>query len=134
MMRQRAYINGYGFWVTAFYDADCRDSEAIIYKLKRIGMKGRNLSSAMANIMSCRPNNGLTFFAPDFSEVVIVFGVTINKAEFLNTFVHEVYHCANYVGASLGMSESGEEKAYLAGAIAKSLYPCAGNFICPCCE
>ena len=95
---------------------DCGASLAVLQRASDL-MSGCYMKKASRQglMYGCGYNQGFTFSNPSLMQSVVVIGPTTNGAEFQNTVVHELFHLATAISASLGIDLLGEEAAYLSG-------------------
>lgn len=132
MLYQNIHIDKYDWEVHAFYDTTDKDSEIIMDCLYDLGCRGDVLKRAFQNLSSGNMNTGLTFSKNNRS--CIVLGRTTDKANFANTLVHEIFHCAVHIADEYGINTRGEEIAYIAGDMGAEMLPYASKFLCECCK
>lgn len=75
-------------------------------------------------------DSGFTYSNKSMRRSVVVVGITTSKAQFLNSFEHEVRHLCDDIAASSGMKMQGEEVAYLTGEINSRLWEDIHPFVC----
>lgn len=68
------------------------------------------------------PDSGFT--ATDYNKRISIVGIglTTNKAEFINTIVHEAKHVQSHICKYYHVPEDGEQAAYLIGYITMKMY------------
>lgn len=132
MIASEVYIKGYDWHFTIYYAVTCYWTEKIVYKLKQLGAGPKVLISAYKNLSSCELDKGLTYSNNHSRESIVVIGLTSNKAEFLDSFTHELRHLVNHICDAYGIDLYGEESCYLTGDTAKQLFPDIERFMCDC--
>lgn len=134
MVRQTLYIPKYDWDVVVFYESDYRDAPAILKDLDEIGIDEYTFIRAKANLRKGRVDTGLTFTNAKEHTSVIVLSATSSKAEFANTWFHEVFHCAVHIAQACGLDYEGEAIAYVGGELARDMQPVAARLMCPTCK
>lgn len=66
--------------------------------------------------------------------MVVMITKTSSPAEFLDTFVHEIHHMAEFIADEAGVSFRGEEISYIAGELALKMHKEANHWLCPRCS
>ena len=72
-------------------------------------------------ILSDIYNAGFTYTNGILHRAVIIVGKADSGREFLDTFMHEIFHLADEIASSIGYDVTGERPAYIAGDAARSL-------------
>lgn len=90
-------------------------------------MAARNLEAGLTD-------TGLTYSNMDAKKSIIVLSKTSSKAEFANTWFHELIHCANHIALANDLDPMGEPIAYVGGELARSMQPIAARLMCPTCK
>ena len=134
MLRQSIYIPRYDWTVVVFYESDRHDAHVILDELYEAGADSRTLAKAEDNLYGGLPDTGLTFSNMDNRISVIVLSHTSSKAEFANTWLHEVLHCATHIATAVGLDLKGEAVAYVGGELARDMQPVAARLMCPTCK
>jgi hypothetical protein len=75
-----------------------------------------------ADIVSNQLNTGLT--VTNMNEMIsfVCISKGTSRSQIASTIVHEVKHVQSHICSYYGVSESGEQAAYLVGYIAKNIY------------
>lgn len=119
-----------GRWVVEFlFCVKKYDVEGVLACLHNAGAPSHILDDAEALMRECDYDCGFTysqvqefrFINPRKHRAVVLIGPTSSGAEFLDTFVHELYHLGVAIASELGMRLSGESPAYLVGDVARDL-------------
>ena len=134
MIRQELHIHRYNWDVIVYYESDWRDAYEILDTLDAVGVDERTFRSAERNVMYGHPDTGLTYSNTDKRVSVIVLSKTSSKAEFANTWFHEVLHCAVHIAKANGLDCGGEAIAYVGGELARDMQPIAAKIMCPDCK
>lgn len=75
-------------------------------------------------------NSGFT--RTDFNKrlSIVCIGIAENRAQFLNTVVHEAKHVQSHICRYYGVPEDGEDAAYLIGYLIAKMYKGFRQFLC----
>lgn len=134
MIEQHFVFEPYGWDVSVFYEAECKDTDIILSGLKDIGCYGDKLYRARKNIESCKHNNGITFANLSTKEMVVVLTKTTSSAEFFNSIIHELHHMSEFIAKADGVLMVGEEISYIAGGLGMMMWPKAKQYMCDSCR
>lgn len=134
MRRQKVRYNKYDWDILIFYDVDNRNTYEVIYTLEDIGCEGEYLHRAIEAVESCCQNGGITFARMSTRQMVVVIGKASDPKEFLNTFVHELHHMAEFIAREAAVPVIGEEVSYIAGDLSMLMHKEAGKLLCPHCN
>lgn len=134
MLRQRIYIHRYHWEVVVYYESDYRDASYILKELDEIGVDDENYFMAARNLDNGFLDTGLTYTNMDERVSVMVLSKTSSKAEFANTWFHELIHCANHIALANNLDPMGEPIAYVGGELARAMQPIAARLMCPNCK
>lgn len=134
MVRQTLYIPKYDWDVVVFYESDYCDAPDILKEMDEIGIDEYTFIRAKANLRKGRVDTGLTFTNAKEHTSMIVLSATSSKAEFANTWFHEVFHCAVHIAQACGLDYEGEAIAYVGGELARDMQPVAARLMCPTCK
>lgn len=122
MRRELIHIDRVGWDVVIFVGVTCKHTAIVMRDLHAIGCTGEDAEASIANLDSCRLNNGITYSNYARRVSVIVIGKTTTPAEFVSSFVHESIHLANHIAEALEMDIQGEFIAYTVGEFAREGY------------
>lgn len=134
MLRQRIYVPKYDWEVVVFYESDRHDAPAILREMDEIGVDEYTYIKASNNLRMGHKDTGLTYTNAKERTSVIVLSSTSSKAEFANTWFHELIHCSMHIARENGLSPDGEAVAYVGGDLAKEMQPIAARLMCPTCD
>ena len=132
MIRQSIYLPSYRWKIIIYYWARKEDAEEILQTLQRFGATEETQLCALNNLKDIMVNTGLTYTNDESRGTVMVISRASSPDELWNTLDHEKGHAVTHISSALDIDDSGEEKQYLAGEIAKRMYPVARLFICDC--
>ena len=133
MIRQVIHIHRYDWTVVAFYDARQWDADRILDELYELGISDRTIGKAADNLYAGLKDTGLTYTNARERATIIVLSRTTSKAEFANSWVHEIGHCSKHIALAYGLDCNGEEVNYLSGELAREMQPIAARLMCPTC-
>lgn len=134
MLRQRIYIHRYDWTVVVFYDARQWDANRILGEIYDLGIDNRSINKAADNLYAGLEDTGLTYTNAKERATIIVLSRTSSKAEFANSWVHEIGHCSKHIALAYGLDCNGEEVNYISGELAREMHPIAARLMCPTCE
>ena len=117
-----------------FYESDYRDAPYILRELEEVGVDDYTYRKAARNLDAGYMDTGLTYSNMDKKASVIVLSKASSKAEFANTWFHELIHCANHIALANNLDPMGEPIAYVGGELARSMQPIAARLMCPTCK
>ena len=132
MIVQEFYLRRIGWKVKVFYSVTGYNVEEIMSALRNIGCHGGTLRKAYRQIYHCRLNSGLTYSNPITRESVIVIAKSSTSDEFNDSLQHEQRHLERHIANALDIDPDSEDAAYLAGDIAKAMFPQAKRLMCDC--
>lgn len=133
MLRQRIYIPRYHWEVVVYYESDRRDAWEILDEMDATDVDEKTFRKAAENLNGGLVDTGLTYSNMDVRKSIIVLSKASSKAEFANTWFHEVMHCAVHIAKANGLDYEGESIAYVGGELARSMQPFAAHLMCPDC-
>lgn len=134
MLRQHIHIHRYHWDVIVYYESESRDAPYILRELDEIGVDDNMYRKAATNLKRGLVDTGLTFSSIDERVSVIVLSHTSSKAEFANTWFHELLHCAIHIAKANNLDYEGEAVAYVGGELAREMQPIAARLMCPSCK
>lgn len=132
MICKRLYIEHYDWQVFCFFAVDRYYTDMICDLLQQIGISDDVMQDAYLHLQRADLDTGFTFSNKTERVSVMVVGLTSNKAEFLNSFTHELRHLVDDIASASGIALSGERVAYLTGNVAMLLAPTIEPFMCSC--
>lgn len=134
MIRQRLYLPRYRWDVLVFYDTTSRDAGEILGEIESRGADDATLHRAAHNLRGGLTDTGLTYTNARERCTIIALSEASSRAEFANTWFHEVLHAAVHIGDANGLDVHGEAVAYVGGELARAMQPVAARLMCPQCE
>lgn len=120
MIIQELYISKYKWTLTIIYNANL-DLSVVLKKLWAIECPIRIITHALKNVITKR-NTGFCYTNNILKSTLICIAETDSSEEFANTIVHELKHLQSHICSYYGISEKGEEAAYLIGDVFEELY------------
>lgn len=134
MIRQYVYIPRYDWEVIAYYESDSHNAGEILSEIEASGADDYTYNRALNNLRGGLVDTGLTYSNTGERRTIIVMSQASSRAEFANTWFHELIHAANHIGAANGLDVQGEAVAYVGGELARAMQPVAALLMCPRCE
>lgn len=132
MIENKLYI---GRWTVYFlFATDDYDRDLIARRLDDADASYDIVERSNEIIISGAYNCGFTYTNPDIYRAVVVIGPTSSGEEFVNTFVHELYHLAVAIAENLGLDLESEAPAYLIGDMAFELTEAVCHLGCSLCN
>jgi hypothetical protein len=111
-----------GRWHVEFYFCpDGYDFYALYERLYDLGADLNVLRSASELMEREEMNTGYTFSNPYDHVALVAVGPTTSGGEFIDTFVHELYHLAVGIAQDLGVDLTSEAPAYMIGDMTRDL-------------
>lgn len=132
MICEQLHIYKYDWHVFCFFAVDRYYTDMICDLLQQIGVSDDIMQDAYLHLQRADLDTGFTFSNKYERVSVMVVGLTSTKAEFLNSFTHELRHLSDDIASASGVLLNGEEVAYLTGDIAMQLAPAIEPFMCSC--
>lgn len=129
MELQEFTIPKYKWEVCAYYYTDSYDIETIIDKMKSLGARKVYLEDARENMEQDKLNTGICYSSPS-KQSIIVIAKTSSPDEFMSSLAHEQKHLCSHIEQFYHIDSNSEEAAYLAGDVAKIMFPIAKKYMC----
>ena len=121
MIKQRFRLDNHDWIVTIFYAVHDYYPDDILYELRRIGIKGKDLEDAKQNLYSGDIDSGLAYV--NNGEALGVIGLASRADQYADSIQHEVMHLALFMGKAMGIDPYDEELCYMGGEIARKMWP-----------
>lgn len=122
-------------WDVVFlFSFDIDDMESVLDALVWADAPDSIISKVSENASAGRKNEGFCYSNTRERKSVVGIGPTTSGSEFLDTTIHEITHIAQDVAHEDGMDPWGEEFAYLAGDISRSVSSVVCKMSCPHCR
>lgn len=132
MIEKKLYV---GRWTVYFLFAiDGYDKELIGRRLYDADAGYDIIDRSDEIINSGSYNCGFTYTNPELYKAVVVIGPTVSGKEFVNTFVHEMYHLSVAIAENLGLDLESEAPAYMIGDLALELAEVVCHLGCSLCN
>ena len=119
--------------IQIYYNVRSKNAEYLIDELMEIGCSGKELERVNEVLTNMQFNQGLTYANMDTKEVIIIVGEADSKKEFLDTVMHELYHCSMFITIKDGSSDP-EYPAYVLGHLTQKVYRTLHSFLCEKCH
>lgn len=132
MICKQLHIERYDWLVFCFFAVDGYYTDRICDLLQQIGVSETIMQDVYSHLQRSDIDTGFTFSNKTERISVMVVGLTSSKAEFLNSFSHELRHLCDDIASASDIGLSGEPVAYLAGDIAMQLAPTIEPLMCSC--
>lgn len=129
MELQEFTIPKYKWDVCAYYYTDSYDIETIIDKMKNLGARQVYLEDARENMEQDKLNTGICYSSPSKQSIVVI-AKTSSPDEFMSSLAHEQKHLCSHIEQFYHIDSNSEEAAYLAGDVAKTMFPIAKKYMC----
>lgn len=111
-----------GQWLVDFlFTDDIYDEDEVLTYLYFNGAPYDIMQEAEELMKDGDLNRGLTYYNPEYKYILVVSGPVSSGAEFIDTFVHEIFHLAIGIATGEKMNLKGEFPAYVAGDSAREL-------------
>jgi hypothetical protein len=134
MIVQDIYLPEFRWHCRVFYSVSTYWVDDILKELRKIGCSSATYRRAEGNLKAGRLNTGLTYSNKRTGESVMVIAKTSSADEFAHSYDHEKGHLAKHIALAYDIDPYGEEFQYMAGDIAKKMFPVAKMFLCDCCR
>ena len=115
-------------------DFDKHDKERVIRALLWAGAPDSIIDRATSLVEAGRQNEGFTYSNPENRRSVTGVGRTDSGPEFMDSAVHEIFHIAQDIATTDDLNLAGEDIAYLAGDISRSISDIVCEMSCPHCH
>lgn len=134
MIKQEFIVDRVYWKVYVYYNVTPEDTSEIIDRLYKLKLPKSYITGAYTTLTSNKLNQGLTETNTKLRESVIVITETSNATQFVNSFVHEIFHLANHIARTYNLNLDGEEVCYIAGDIAQEMFKRCHTLMCDCCR
>ena len=128
MELQEFTIPKYKWEVCVYYYTDSYDIETIIDKMKSLGARKVYLEDARENMEQDKLNTGICYSSSS-KQSIIVIAKTSSPDEFMSSLAHEQKHLCSHIEQFYDIDSFSEEAAYLAGSVAKLMFPVAKKYL-----
>ena len=128
MELQEFTIPKYKWEVCVYYYTDSYDIDTIIEKMESLGARKVYLEDARENMEQDKLNTGICYSSPS-KQSLIVIAKTSSPDEFMSSLAHEQKHLCSHIEQFYDIDSFSEEAAYLAGSVAKLMFPVAKKYL-----
>ena len=128
MELQEFTIPKYKWEVCVYYYTDSYDIDTIIEKMESLGARKVYLEDARENMEQDKLNTGICYSSPS-KQTIIVIAKTSSPDEFMSSLAHEQKHLCSHIEQFYNIDSFSEEAAYLAGSVAKLMFPVAKKYL-----
>mgnify|MGYP000285446486 FL=1 len=128
MELQEFTIPKYKWEVCVYYYTDSYDIDTIIEKMESLGARKVYLEDARENMEQDKLNTGICYSSPS-KQSLIVIAKTSSPDEFMSSLAHEQKHLCSHIEQFYDIDSFSEEAAYLAGSVAKLMFPVAKKYM-----
>ena len=97
--------------------------------MKDLGARTIYLEDARENMEQDKLNTGICYSSPS-KQSIIVIAKTSSPNEFMSSLAHEQKHLCSHIEQFYHIDSNSEEAAYLAGDVAKTMFPIAKKYMC----
>lgn len=122
MMQSVVYLDKYHWRVSIYILEQCGEGAEVAEALSDAGCRGSDLLNSLDVINSCDTNVGLTYTNQEMRNSIVMVGLQDDRAEFVNTIHHELFHVISHICQKDHIDNNSEEAAYLAGDIGEAVY------------
>lgn len=117
--------------IDVYYNVSQENTSCIIDRLTDIDCSREYLHRVYDLLESNPINSGFTFANIKTKEIVVVVCEADSSDEFLDTLMHELYHCSDFISDN---SDDLEYSAYILGDLSKKVYKVVHKYICCKCK
>lgn len=128
MELQEFTIPKYDWEVSVYYYTDSYDIDTIISKMTELRAKSIYIDDARENMEKDKLNTGICYSSPSKHSIIVI-AKTSSPDEFMSSLAHEQKHLCSHIEQFYDIDSFSEEAAYLAGSVAKLMYPRARNYM-----
>ena len=120
MIAQYIQLGERGWNVLVYYGVDESDFIEVEDALKQLGCSRYDIRRSLKVLK--RENSGFTFSNSEYKMSIVCIGPSSDVSQFVNTAIHEAKHVQSHICSYYGISESGEDAAYLIGYLVQRMY------------
>lgn len=120
MIKQYVYLEEYDWHILIIYNAS-QDLSEVAKELWNIHCPSIIARHALTHVIT-KWNNGFCFTNDRLHASIICVAEVDSDEELVNTVIHELKHLQSHICSYYGISEKGEEAAYLSGDVAEEFY------------
>lgn len=133
MIKQHIYLSRYDWTVEVLYNCTAKDAGVAMSILRNIGYTIEAKAGVERVIKSNERNTGCTYSNYESRATLVVVMKASDRPEFINTWTHELIHCAVHISQALGIPCDAEHTAYIGGSLAREMHPFVAMYVCPSC-
>lgn len=132
MIIRDLYIEKYRWHVHCYFAVDKYYTEEILSVLDSLGCSSAVYDRVAKKMERNEKNAGFTYSNKIAHETLMVVGRAKSNAEYINSITHELRHLCDDIASVVGISDNGEDVAYLTGDIASQMADVIEVLVCNC--
>ena len=132
MIIRDLYIEKYRWHVHCYFAVDKYYTEEILSVLDSLGCSSAVYDRVAKKMERNEKNAGFTYSNKIAHETLMVVGRATSNAEYINSITHELRHLCDDIASVVGISDNGEDVAYLTGDIASQMADVIEVLVCNC--
>ena len=132
MIIRDLYIEQYRWHVHCYFAVDKYYTEEILSVLDSLGCSSAVYDRVAKKMERNEKNAGFTYSNKIAHETLMVVGRATSNAEYINSITHELRHLCDDIASVVGISDNGEDVAYLTGDIASQMADVIEVLVCNC--
>lgn len=134
MIKFNLYLAKYDWLIRMYVAVTQYYTEEIIDSLKMIGCSRREMKKAESALVRNTLNEGLCYSNVLERVSVIVIRKTSSPDELMDSLVHEITHVTMHMVEEYNIDPQSEEPCYIAGDLAKAVFPHVSHLLCKHCR
>lgn len=132
MIIRDLYIEKYRWHVHCYFAVTKYYTEEILSVLDSLGCSSAVYDRVAEKMERNEKNAGFTYSNKIAHETLMVVGRATSNAEYINSITHELRHLCDDIASMVGISDNGEDVAYLTGDIASQMADVIEVLVCNC--
>lgn len=132
MIIRDLYIEQYRWHVHCYFAVNKYYTEEILDVLESLGCSSAVYERVAVKMDKNSLNAGFTYSNKNTRETLMVVGRASSNEEYINSITHELRHLCDDIASVVGISDNGEDVAYLTGDIASQLSDVIQVLVCNC--
>ena len=132
MIIRDLYIEKYRWHVHCYFAVTDYYTEEILSVLDSLGCSSAVYDRVAKKMERNEKNAGFTYSNKIAHETLMVVGRATSNAEYINSITHELRHLCDDIASVVGISDNGEDVAYLTGDIASQMADVIEVLVCNC--
>ncbi len=132
MIIRDLYIEKYRWHVHCYFAVTKYYTEEILSVLDSLGCSSAVYDRVAEKMERNEKNAGFTYSNKIAHETLMVVGRATSNAEYINSITHELRHLCDDIASVVGISDNGEDVAYLTGDIASQMADVIEVLVCNC--